>query len=436
MSTRTSDGDWVQDFKKHVEDGGHAVLLIATEEMKQQVCEMSSNQIREPPLGSIVVAYGLEPTTWALCDEADYPHMREIMREMIARQKSLQTTLQLRVARPQDGARAIYELPMRYDIHGAIRTATDLPGTLERVQAQLFRHLHAVTERLGGSPVCSYCGAYVRSGAHETEMRIVPEEVPFVEVTVRRKCAVCADATSSPAIIVAGDTVEERARASDALHSHQLTRIRTRAAVRVAVQRQNPAALVAALEAVLDRQPAGVGLANDMLLTRAARVLVALIAEAPQMARRSRAVLRRVPEWPQIPEDDVRLCASCDGFKPKSDFSANQWRRGRRRCRECQERGLTRDAAAQARAAADADALAATFAELATRERARLDEELARRNEQYNDDECAICFERECERVVLHGEHWVCAACREDMHAHGIAQCPMCREELNFPASP
>ena len=82
---------------------------------------------------------------------------------------------------------------------------------------------------------------------------------------------------------------------------------------------------------------------------------------------------------------------------------------------------------------ADAEALAAAFDELALRERTRLAEELARRNEnEHADNDCVICFQEtpEDERNALHGAHWVCRACSEDMRAHGIEQCPLCRESV------
>ena len=94
---------------------------------------------------------------------------------------------------------------------------------------------------------------------------------------------------------------------------------------------------------------------------------------------------------------------------------------------------MVRDAAAHAHARADADALAAAFDDLAIRERTRLVDELARRNaNEHADDECVICLQAtpEGERATLHGAHWVCAPCREDMRSHRIEQCPICRHAV------
>lgn len=422
--TETRSDDWVAVFKKHVENGGHGALRIETQEMVDKVRDLSMGRLENAPIDSIAVAYGVEPTVWAVCDDTD--DLQWIANEMATRQPSLQVALQLRIVRPQDGARATVDLPMRHDIHDTIRKAVDLPGTMERIQGQLFRHLDSVVERLGDNPGCVYCGARVAVGANETELRVVPDDVPFVKVTVRRKCAACADATPTAAMIV-GATEEAREGALNALHDHQLACVRTRAAVRVAVDRQNPAALVAALEAAMERQ------ADGAYLAYAAHALAALVPAAPHIARRARAVLGRVPTWPRLPEDELRRCAACNVSKPSADFTVNQWRKGNRRCRACQSNSVVRDAAAQVSVRADADALAAAFDELALRERTRLSEELARRNaHEHTDDECVICFQTtpEIERSALHDAHWVCVVCREDMRTHGLAHCPMCRDPV------
>lgn len=89
------------------------------------------------------------------------------------------------------------------------------------------------------------------------------------------------------------------------------------------------------------------------------------------------------------------------------------------------------DVAPQARA--EADALATAFEDLELRERARLAAELARRNaNEHTDDDCVICFQEtpEEERSVLHGAHWVCRVCHEDMRARDIHSCPQCRASV------
>lgn len=216
--TETRSGEWMVDFKKHVEEGGYAVVRIENQEMVNDVCVLSMGIKMDVPIGSIVVAYSVEPTVWAVCDDTD--DLRSVVRAMAARQASLQVALQLRIVRPQDGARTTYNLPMRHDIHDTIRTTVDLPGTFERILAQLFRHLDAIVERLGGHPACVYCAACIAVGANETELRVVSDDVPFVNVTLRSKCAACTIATPSAGVIV-GATDEAREDAVRALHDHQ-----------------------------------------------------------------------------------------------------------------------------------------------------------------------------------------------------------------------
>jgi len=61
----SSDGDWVAGFKKHVENGGHGVLRVETQEMVDKVRVLSSGRILDVPIGSIAIAIGVEPTVWA-----------------------------------------------------------------------------------------------------------------------------------------------------------------------------------------------------------------------------------------------------------------------------------------------------------------------------------------------------------------------------------
>ena len=437
ITERSSDDDgWAEDFRQHVEeDGGLGAVQVTSQAMVEKVRILTMGRLSNVPIGKTAVAYGVEPTVWAVIDDAHDVH--DLHSVLAARQRSLQVALQVRLVRPQDGARATFVLPMRHDIHDTMRSTSDFGDTMQRIQRQLFRHFDAAVARLGGAPTCVLCGACADVGANGTELRVVSDDVdvPFVEVSVRRKCAACAHAASAIGFLV-GETEEVRERARDDFHEQQLARVRTRAAVRVAADRRNPAALVAALEAALELPVwhADIDQAHADL-SYAADVLVALVHTAPHVAGHARAVLRRVSTWPQMemPRDDMRLCASCNVSKSVADYSANQWRKGRRRCRACQAGGVTRDAETEVHARADADALAAAFVDVALRERERLTEELARRNaNEHTDDECVICFQStmEGERSVLHGAHWVCLMCREDMRTHSIEQCPMCRESI------
>ena len=57
---------------------------------------------------------------------------------------------------------------------------------------------------------------------------------------------------------------------------------------------------------------------------------------------------------------------------------------------------------------------------------------VGRNANEHADDECVICLQAtpEGERATLHGAHWVCAPCREDMRSHRIEQCPICRHAV------
>jgi len=41
-----------------------------------------------------------------------------------------------------------------------------------------------------------------------------------------------------------------------------------------------------------------------------------------------------------VPEE-CRFCKSCGARKPKAEYSDNQWRKGQRRCKTCQNAGIT-----------------------------------------------------------------------------------------------
>lgn len=95
--------------------------------------------------------------------------------------------------------------------------------------------------------------------------------------------------------------------------------------------------------------------------------------------------------------DTVRLkpCKACGLPKGRAAYTASQWKKGRRKCVQCQE--------------ADPDAdlfLLHDFMRAAEAERVAT--ELARRNEvERRDCECPICLDPASARVFLHGsEHW------------------------------
>lgn len=137
----------------------------------------------------------------------------------------------------------------------------------------------------------------------------------------------------------------------------------------------------------------------------------------------------------------TRQCKSCGELKPKEDFSDNQWRKGKRRCKPCQSAGVVATIEAQQDLEA-AQEEAADFRrihqEAAEAEAARVRAELARRNANEHDDgDCPICFEDvdEAERCALHEGtvmHWMCGSCLRDMFNHSQAlDCPTCRQKLD-----
>ena len=142
-------------------------------------------------------------------------------------------------------------------------------------------------------------------------------------------------------------------------------------------------------------------------------------------------------------QEELRACKVCGEQKPRSAYSGeNQWRNGKkRRCLDCQASGSTAAAVAQRQEEAAAAQEAADFRriheEAAARERARIEEELARRNaNEHQESECTICFD-DCapaDRVTLHGEqHWTCKQCLAQLldKLGRPLKCPSCREPLD-----
>lgn len=149
-------------------------------------------------------------------------------------------------------------------------------------------------------------------------------------------------------------------------------------------------------------------------------------------------VRSRVP----VPEE-LRACKVCGEQKPRSAYSGeNQWRNGKkRRCLDCQASGDTAAAVAkrqeEAAAAAEAADLRRIHEEAMSRERARIEEELARRNaNEHQESECTICFDEiaPAVRVALHGtQHWTCKECLTQLldKVGRPHMCPSCREPLD-----
>ena len=140
-----------------------------------------------------------------------------------------------------------------------------------------------------------------------------------------------------------------------------------------------------------------------------------------------------------VPEE-CRFCRSCGARKPKAEYSDNQWRKGQRRCKACQDAGISTSVAQRVKETEEeeeASAMRKLYQQQVEAEEQAVQEKLKRLNEnERTDAECAICIDEIApeQRLVLHGTmHWLCAGCLEDMLAPSRRpiRCHMCREELD-----
>ena len=158
--------------------------------------------------------------------------------------------------------------------------------------------------------------------------------------------------------------------------------------------------------------------------------------EAPDSIRRALEQLREREK----PEES-RPCKSCGRNRGRAAFSQNQWRRGQRRCIECQQGGVLVSVDELERQVAEEEdraAMAALYAEGIAKERARIQEEVARRNAcERSDHECAICFDEtdvgDRRAMPCNSRHWLCKGCLdvniEHANRSGAASlnCHLCR---------
>lgn len=140
----------------------------------------------------------------------------------------------------------------------------------------------------------------------------------------------------------------------------------------------------------------------------------------------------------QAPRVEQRKCAACEVDKPYIDFAGKQWGKSTgRRCKDCVAQGrpcIDRAAEEARRVREEAEALAAALEATRIREREDAEREVARRNLlERPDDECAVCFDgvEPAGRTSLHGAHWVCTPCAEELRQAGVAACPFCREPID-----
>jgi len=135
---------------------------------------------------------------------------------------------------------------------------------------------------------------------------------------------------------------------------------------------------------------------------------------ATDVRRALEEVRARAPE-------ELRECKTCGERKTKPAYSDNQWRKGQRRCKACQEAGITESIVAreERRQQQDSDtALAELHRQAVEAEHNRIQAELARRNAlEHTDDDCPICLEAvgTTERSFFGCKHWLCTDCLGDM---------------------
>ena len=163
---------------------------------------------------------------------------------------------------------------------------------------------------------------------------------------------------------------------------------------------------------------------------------VTQLAELRALLRGAREAVRPLREAVKL-ETEHRLCKSCDQKKLMPAFTQAQWRKGQRRCKDCQA-GNVASVQQQIREAESVEE-AADYERLAREqvavERANIQAELERRNSvEHNDDECPVCFEHaaEADRRTLSCKHWLCRDCMTDLVSADQTRlressCPMCR---------
>lgn len=177
--------------------------------------------------------------------------------------------------------------------------------------------------------------------------------------------------------------------------------------------------------------------------------MLAAIRDRPVASAEQSALERALVELRERAASSQRLCKSCGELKDKAGFSTNQWKQSKRRCLRCQQSGVSTSLAEREEAAAreeEARALARIHEEHMAVERARVQQELARRNAcERPDDECPICFEAVADALMraampCNAKHWVCKVCLREISDHAKASgelscaCPYCRAEAPLEA--
>lgn len=384
--------------------------------------------------GGLAVGFGTFPTVHSvILPRADRPVGPRDAERVVAgltaeREKSL-TPMRVKVRLGDDAVP--YETTIRvWSGHlDAVERVDECAHALLKLRETACADIESLLDGRARPP-CGLCGApSTCGGAWRTTVGLCAGEVAarekVMELGLSRRCATCTTQTHEGDAFVLGNTPNDARLGAEMLHERAVEEARALASVRLSlVQEGAVSALVAAgalarlaqpppdvRDAVVARlvsHAATAPRATVDAIARSLRVIEGADAEAVRAVETRRAAL------------DVRTCHACARALSAGAFSNNQWRKGRRRCYQCQETGRP---AALATASRDDDVAELEAALAAASLAAREARELQR------DDECYICFEvteRE-DRAALHDAHWVCRECRVQLRAHGHTRCPVCR---------
>jgi len=400
-------------FSNRVESGRFGVVRCNTQEAESLLSRLVDQGLDANDDEAMwLILFGKEPTISCFLVDDDRVNLRGIMEGMLERQRQRRVFFPLRVLLPQ-GNEVSSTIPLRSDVERLL-TEQMQDAVLLRIQAQWSR-LRSTYDLLLSTSSCSICNRPAAEGSTHDTVRLVERSV---EVEVRRLCTRCSE--TFPLAVLRRDGQVGLTYRDD------LEAARRRAEVRVAAERGSAASLLFAMERYLNAcLPAD---AEDFL--SAARRLADLMHSAPHVARGATSLLSRIPLGPRPPHLAVsgRQCSACGEKKEEQEFTRNQWRSSRRRCRQCQSECVPRREATREERI-ECNEIVSGVEELS------LQGEVECSNEEERDQECAICYQKtpESERSLLHSEsrHWTCGPCFADLKRHGVRSCPLCREALS-----
>jgi hypothetical protein len=461
---------WQEEIE--AQDGLAAAVLLSHDELVRRWCNWSDFTLRRESMhGSWGICVGTEPTMWGILQpprSIDGLHLRQHVRKCLdtleSRQKAAQCKIQVHVSRPADGAYAQVDMLVNKtrvdDLEYGPHTTQGMQA-MHSLQCTVRKNLDSMVAALDRpTPPCAACGGAPAFGQHQYAMRIVPpvgEHGLFaVDIELTRLCVRCGDTNADEVSMIVGSSADSAQRGLDALRDGVVMIARARAQLRSTLAEVDNTLprLQAALGIYLDAYEStnefvkvvdmhAVAAVAQRLTTLSSGATARIVDRVCAVLERTRVIARQHEHAAgardiielELPTaaSELRECAACGGTKAYEAFSDNQWRKARpkRRCIECQSNGVPRDDRVRDGARADTIALLEAFEAFALNERQRVDQELARRNAEHNDNDCPICFGEtaEAERVMLHdgAAHWVCVSCRVDLREHGLMQCPSCR---------